>query len=125
MCHWLCQWSLVGFDDGLTKLNELTFGCENPLPLWRKGIVSRTGFLSPDESEYSLHGHGCTVEKNGRLISFDFDKDGNYCYSVFKFMLFDDNEALGSEFVVEEFKRMLVNGVLVKIPGHGVRLAQH
>ena len=40
MCHWLCQWSLVGSDDRLTKLNELT-AVERPdktcFRFWQEG----------------------------------------------------------------------------------------
>lgn len=101
---------------------ESEFGQSNPVPLWVRGAIPRTGSL-PDRSEYSIHGFGCTVERQGRLISFDFDKDGKYCYTAFKVGLFRDDEALDLGVLAQEFNALRRRKTLVSIPGRGVRLA--
>jgi hypothetical protein len=102
---------------------KAAFGQSNPVPLRMRGKIPRTGLLPPDNIAYSIHGHGCTVERDGRTLSFDFDKDGGYCYSPFKFGLFVDDKAMDDSKLVSEFQRLVQEGKLEVIAGHGVRLA--
>jgi hypothetical protein len=102
---------------------EAAFGHRNPVPLRMQGKIPRTGLLPPDDVEYSIHGHGCTVERNGRTISFDFDKDGGYCYTAFKFGLFVDDDAIDDASIASEFQCLVQEGKLESIAGQGVRLA--
>lgn len=102
---------------------EAMFGTHNPIPLWRQGRIARTGFLSQgQQDEYSFHGSGCTVEIDGRTVSFDFDEDGQYCYTAFKFGLFLDDDSVNDSLIADLFVQMVDRGELVHVPGNGVRL---
>lgn len=102
-----------------------SFGQANPGPLWRQGKIDRVGFAGPNnEVGYSVHGFGCTAELNNRHISFDFDPEGNYVYSPFKFMLFLPEDSVEHEELRTLFMEMLSEGELVSVPGRGVRLRQ-
>lgn len=114
----------------IIKLFNQKFGEGNPLKKWRNGLVERVGFLGVDNSiEYSFHGAGCTIEFNdGRIVSFDFDENGMYVYSIFKFKLYLDSSLNDFKFLSLEELTELVNELvrlnkIQVIEGIGMRLA--
>lgn len=103
---------------------QAAFGSSNPIPLWRSGRIQRTGHLDAEKQiEYSCHGAGCTVDYAGRIVSFDFDGDGQFCYTPFKFALFVDDDSLDEQELVLKFTELVAQGVLVSIVSRGVRLS--
>lgn len=92
---------------------EEQFGVANPGPLWRQGKIDRIGRLNPFDSEFSLHGFGCTAEIGNKLASFDFDPKGEFLYSPFKFQLYLDDESLDSQTIVDFFHQLNQDGLLL------------
>lgn len=101
-----------------------SFGKANPLYLWRQGCIAKDGHIGPDDAiHYSLHGRGCTANIRSRTVSFDFDGEHGFTYTPFKYSLFDDDDAESGDSVATAFIELLEKGVLVRVPGRGVRLS--
>ena len=104
---------------------KTSFGDTTPNHLWRSGRIERTGFLDADKRiEYSFHGAGCTVDLNGKIVSFDFDLGGQFCYTAFKFFLFLNDEAVDENDLSKAFVELVEQGTMTHIPNRGVRLTQ-
>ena len=116
---------LVGFEACIRQaiaLFDRTFGVSNPCPRWRQGAIARTGVIGERNYEYSLHGRGCTVDIDGKTVSFDFDQDNNFVYSPFKFLSYLDDPSLSLSDMNSFFSDLNTAGRLRAIEGRGVRL---
>lgn len=119
---------MLAFEDEISeiiRLFNMKFHTRNPLKIWRNGLIEKNGYLDfSKETEYSLHGAGCTVEyNNGKLISFDFDEEDNFCYSPFKLMLYAQSmgENLSESQIQSEFQNLEKEGKIEVLSG-GIRL---
>ena len=98
------------------------FGVMNPLRLWREGAIPRIGAISDSSCEYTLHGFGCTIERGARDLSFDFDGPEGFVYSPSKFYSYLSSESVEYSEVEKFFFELSAQGLLVQVPGRGVRL---
>lgn len=101
------------------------FGEENPCDLWRRGKVNRVGELGGNKYEYSLHGFGCTVDLDGKLVSFDFHPDCSYVYSPFKFSTYLDDKSVADSEIVSTFETLCQAREMQVFEGKGVRMTKH
>ncbi len=100
-----------------------TFGQANPGPLWRQGKLKRVGLIGTnDEFEYSLHGRGCTVELNNECVAFDFDKESNFVYTPFQFLMFLPEDTIEHSELEVLFLKLCEEGQIEHVEGRGVRL---
>jgi hypothetical protein len=116
--------NLHGYEKDIQHVMSLfhaVCGKENPCALWRQGKLSRIGVLGEHNYEYSLHGRGCTVDYDGKTISFDFE-GMSYVYTPFKFLTYLDDESLSNEEIEAVFMELVSNGILESREGRGVRM---
>lgn len=117
---------LVKFEGDIRDCMSLfveAFGTSNPSKLWRNKTIPRVGTVGPSHWEYSMHGLGCSVDVKGRGVSFDFDSNGDFIYSSFKFLCYLDDDAWSLDEINSFFMELHAMQKLHVVPGRGVRLA--
>lgn len=91
------------------QLLEEHFAIANPILEWRSKHLDRVGFLDVKNGvEYSMHGAGCTVEfGEEKLVSFDIDETGNYCFDAWKFKLYADSVGMNCDSLEDHYVKAL------------------
>jgi hypothetical protein len=93
------------------QLLEERFGIPDAIRQWRSKQLDRTGFLNVAKTiQYGMHGYGCTVTfKKGKLVSFDLDEMGSYCFDPWKFKRYTKSVGVDCELLDDQYIKSLVN----------------
>lgn len=91
------------------QLSEKRFGIPDAIRQWRSKQLDRTGFLDAARTiEYAMHGAGCTIEfENGKLVSFDLDERGSYCFDPWKFKLYTESVGVDCDLLDDHYVKSL------------------
>jgi hypothetical protein len=55
-----------------------------------------------------MHGAGCTIEfKEGKLVSFDLDEMGSYCFDSWKFKRYTESVGVDCDLLDDQYVKLL------------------
>jgi len=91
------------------QLLEERFKIPNAIHQWRSKQLDRTGFLDVARTiHYGMHGAGCMIEfKEGKLVSFDLDEMGSYCFDSWKFKRYTESVGVDCDLLDDQYVKLL------------------
>jgi hypothetical protein len=98
------------------QLLEERFKIPNAIHQWRSKQLDRTGFLDVARTiHYGMHGAGCTIEfKEGKLVSFDLDEMGSYCFDSWKFKRYTESVGVDCDLLDDQYVKLLAKSAFYK-----------